>query len=253
MNDTQKNTWIYGVIPAGAALDEIERRDNLPELWVVEAGDLGAIVGDAPEGDAKATRDQALAHARVLEAAIVDAPVVPMRFGIMVPGGDEKVGSDLLEARHDELARLLKKFERRVQMTLKVTYDEDAVLREIVESEPDAAQLREQARKGSETETRDARVRLGELISTALEQRRERDKNEIFEQLKPVSIAAVDEAIETEFMVLNAPFLIERDRTDEFEEAVDQVATERHDRMNFTLLGPMPAFNFLEVEEPAWA
>jgi hypothetical protein len=253
MTDKQQNTWIYGVVPSGAALEEIERRDNLPEVWVVEGGDLGAIVGHQPAKDAKATRDQALAHARVLEAAIVDAPVVPMRFGIVVPGGDEQVGSDLLEARHDELARLLKKFEDRLQMTLKVTYEEDAVLREIVENEPDAAQLREQARKGSETQTREARVRLGELISNALEQRRERDKNDIFGQLKPVSVAAVDEAIETEFMVLNAPFLIQRDRTEEFEEAVDQLSQERHDRMKFTLLGPMPAFNFLEVEEPAWA
>ena len=253
MNDTEQNTWIYGVVPAGAALEEIERRDNLPEVWVVEAGDLGAIVGNPPGENAKATRDQALAHARVLEAAIIDAPVVPMRFGIVVPGGDEGVGSDLLDARHDELTRLLRKFEDRVQMTLKVTYDDDTALREIVESEPEAVQLREQARQGSELETRNARVRLGELISNALEQRRERDKIDIFERLKPVSIAAVDEAIETEFMILNAPFLIERDRIEEFEEAVDEVAHQRQDRMHFTLLGPMPAFNFLEVEEPAWA
>jgi hypothetical protein len=143
MNEKQQNTWVYGVVPAGASLEELQRREGLPELWVVEAGELGAIVGRPPAEDAKATRDRALAHARVLEAAIVDAPVVPMRFGIMVPGGDEEVGRDLLEARHNELAKLLKKFEDRVQLTLKVTYDENAVLREIVEKEPEIAQLRE--------------------------------------------------------------------------------------------------------------
>lgn len=253
MNDKQQKAWVYGVVPSGAALHELEQREGLPEVWVVEAGDLGAIVGPAPDGDAKATRDQALAHARVLEAAIVDAPVVPMRFGIIVPGGDEQVGSDVLEARHDELMRLLKKFEDRVQMTLKVSYREDAVLREIVAREPEIAQLREQSRQGSEEQTRAARVRMGELISNALEQRRERDKADIFERLKPVSVAAVDEAIETEFMVLNAPFLIARDRGEEFEETVDHVADERQERMQFALFGPMPAFNFLAVEEPAWA
>jgi predicted signal transduction protein with EAL and GGDEF domain len=253
MNDKQRNTWVYGVVPAGSSLDELEHRGGLPEVWVVEAGDLAAIVGKPPAEDAKATRDQALAHARVLEAAIVDAPVVPLRFGIMVPGGDEQVGSDLLEARHDELAKVLKKFEDRVQMTLKVTYDENAVLREIIENEAEISQLREQSRQGPEDATRDARVRLGELISIALEQRRGRDKADIFERLKPVSVAAVDEAIETEFMVLNAPFLVERNRVEEFEEAVEQVAEERRERMQVALLGPMPAFNFLEVAEPAWA
>src|SRR5919198_3939012 len=106
MNAEKENTtWVYGVVPAGAELRELERRgDGLPDVWVVEGGDLGAIVGEAPGEDAKATRNQALAHARVLEAAVVDAPVVPFRFGIMVPG-DEEVGSELLEDHHDELAQ----------------------------------------------------------------------------------------------------------------------------------------------------
>jgi hypothetical protein len=252
MNDKKQNVWVYGVVPAGAALEELERREGLPDVWVVEAGDLGAIVGNAPDGDAKETRNQALAHARVLEAAVVDAPVVPFRFGIMVPG-DQEVGSDLLDAYHDNLAPLLERVESRLQMTLKVYYREDALLREIVDSEPEIAQLREAMREGPEEATRDVRARLGELVSTAVEQRRERDSADILERLKPVSVAAVVEGLEKEFMVLNAPFLVERDRQEEFEDAVEEVAQERQERMSFRLLGPMPAYNFLDVEEPAWA
>src|SRR5918912_1361560 len=106
MSADGNNVWVYGVVPADASLRELERRgDQLPEVWVVESGDLAAIAGNAPEQDAKGTRNQALAHARVLEASIVDSPVVPFRFGIMVPG-DQEVASDLLDARHDELAQL---------------------------------------------------------------------------------------------------------------------------------------------------
>jgi Gas vesicle synthesis protein GvpL/GvpF len=248
-----KNTWVYGVVPTGASLHEVERRgDHLPEVWVVESGDLAAIAGEAPEEGAKGTRNQALAHARVLEAAIVDAPVVPFRFGIMVPG-DQEVGTDLLEARHDELAGLLKKVESWVQMTLKANYDEDAALREILEAEPEAQKLRESMTEGDEDATRNVRVRLGELISKALEQRRERDSAEILERLKPDSIAAAVEPLEKEFMVMNVPFLVERDRQKEFEDAVGEVAKEWQGHIHFRLLGPMPAYNFLEVEEPAWA
>jgi Gas vesicle synthesis protein GvpL/GvpF len=252
MNDEKQNVWVYGVVPAGAALEELERREGLPDVWVVEAGDLGAIVGNAPNGDAKETRNQALAHARVLEAAVVDAPVVPFRFGIIV-SGDQEVGSDLLDAYHDNLAPLLERLEDRLQMTLKVYYLEDAVLREIVDSEPEIAQLREAMREGPEEATRDVRARLGELVSTAVEQRRERDSADILERLKPVSVAAVVEGLEKEFMVLHAPFLVERDRRQEFEETLEEVAQERQERMSFRLLGPMPAYNFIDVEEPAWA
>jgi len=252
MNDEKKNVWVYGVVPAGAALEQLERREGLPDVWVVEAGDLGAVVGNAPNGDAKDTRNQALAHARVLEATVADAPVVPFRFGIMVPG-DQEVGSDLLEAHHDQLAPLLERVEGHVQMTLKVYYREEAVLREIVDNEPEIAQLREAMGEGPEEATRDVRVRLGELVSNAVEQRRQRDSADILERLKPVSVAAVVEGLEKEFMVLNAPFLLERERQQEFEDTVEEVAKERQERMTFRLLGPMPAYNFIDVEEPAWA
>jgi hypothetical protein len=31
------------------------------------------------------------------------------------------------------------------------------------------------------------------------------------------------------------------------------VAQERQERMRFRLTGPMPPYNFIDVEEPAWA
>jgi hypothetical protein len=252
MNDNEQYIWVYGVVPAGAALDELERRDQLPEVRVVEMGDLGAIVGTAPRNDAKATRDQALAHARVLEAATADAPVIPFRFGTMVPGGDEQVGSDLLDAHHDEFAQVLERFRDCVQLTVKANYDEEPLLREILEKEPEIAELQRQSRQSGEV-TRDVKVRLGELISAAVQQRRELDATDILERLKPVSRAAVDDQLESEFMALNAPFLVERDRIQEFEDAVAQVADERQERMHLTLLGPMPVYNFIDLEEPAWA
>jgi hypothetical protein len=256
MNDEKQQTWIYGIVPGGAFLEELEQRGERinADVWLVELGDLAAIVSDAPpENDAKALRDQALAHARVLEAAIIDAPVVPFRFGNVVPGGDEAVGHELLEARHDEFASQLEKLKNYIQMTLKVNYDEDAVLRQIIESRPEIAQLREQSRQGGEVTTRGARVRLGEMIGNALQQLREKDASDILGDLKQVSVAAMADDLENEFMVLNAQFLVDRGRLSEFEDAVEEVAEGRRSRMRFTLLGPLPAYNFLDMEQPAWA
>jgi hypothetical protein len=257
MNDQkQQNTWIYGIVPAGVSLEELERRRRRinADVWVVELGDLAAIISDAPpENDAKALRDQALAHARVLEAAITDAPVVPFRFGNVVPGGDDVVANELLEARHDEFARQLEKLQNYIQMTLKINYDEDAVLRQVIDSQPEIAQLREQSRQGDEVTTRGARLRLGEMISNALQRLRQRDASDILAQLKPVSVAAIADDLENEFMVLNAPFLVDRARLSEFEDAVEKMAEDRWSRMRVTLLGPIPAYDFLDVEQPAWA
>jgi hypothetical protein len=138
-------------------------------------------------------------------------------------------------------------------LTLKASYDEDAVLAELVQGHPKIAQLREQTRGQDEILTRDARVRLGELVSMALEQLRQYDASAIVGRLNAVSVASRIEALESEFMVLNAPFLVERRRIEEFEDAAGAVADEQAERMRLTLHGPMPAFDFIPAGEPSWA
>lgn len=247
MSEERPRVWVFGIVPADAELEQLDGRDDLPEVWLIAAGDVAAIVGEAPEDDPKATRNQALAHARVLESAVRDAPVVPMRFGIMCPS-DEDVANGILQERGDELVALLDKFADHVQMLLKVEYDEQSLLREILEDEPEAAELREAIGVGSEDATRDARVRLGELIANALEQRRERDSAKLLDQLGDVVVEARSEPPEKEWMVLNAPLLVERDRVGELEDAAEEIAGEQGELMRFRLLGPMPVYHFLESE-----
>jgi Gas vesicle synthesis protein GvpL/GvpF len=252
MSENGGRVWVYGVVPVDAQLKQLEGRDDLPEVWLVESGDLAAIVGDAPEDDPKATRNQALSHAHVLEAAVRDAPVVPMRFGLMSPS-DEDVTSEILDQRHDQLAQLLDRLEGSVQMSLKVYYLEEPLLREILEEEPEAAELRNAVHEQPEEVTRDERVRLGELVGTAIEQRRERDSADILDQLGEIVEGAGSEPPEKELMVLNAPLLVARDRLEDFEATVEEVAEQGADRMHFKLLGPMPPYHFIDAEEPAAA
>jgi hypothetical protein len=252
IDEKQQQTWLYGVIPAGVQLKELKRRgDRLPgDVRVEEFRDLAAIVSHAPGEDAKAIRDQALAHARVLEVAVLDAPVVPFRFGTVLPDG--KVGDDLLEPWHDQLAQMLESVKDYVQMTLKASYREDVILAEIVDGNPMIGQLREQVRGTDEMTGRESRMRLGELISMTLEEMRQQDAVAIFDQLNPLAVVSRIEALESEYMVLNAPFLVERQHMQEFEDAAGAVADERVDRMTMTLHGPMPAFDFIGEGQLPW-
>jgi hypothetical protein len=136
-------------------------------------------------------------------------------------------------------------------MMLKVYYHEEPLLRGIVAKEPEAAKLRDAVRQQPEEVTRDERVRLGELVNTAIEQQRDHDAADILDQLEKVITRAGSEPPEKELMVLNAPLLVARDRLEDVEAVVEEVATERAERMHFKLLGPMPAYHFIDTEEPA--
>jgi hypothetical protein len=242
-------TYVYGVVHAGASLEPIQAvKDGLPQVRLVEAGDLAALVSDSPE---RATRELVLGHGRVLEAALESSAVVPLRFG-MVLTDEEAVRSEILEAHRDELARLLERLEGRLQMTLKVYYHEDVVVAEILAADPKLAALREAIQGRSEDEARKERIKLGESINKAIEARRKQDGQQILDRVRSMADAVALEPPEDELMVAHAVFLLQRDRMKEFDAAVEELAEERTELMRFRLLGPMPAYNFVDVKEPAW-
>lgn len=245
-----RGTYVYGIVRAGASLDALERGDDgLPQVRLVEAGDLAALVSDSPE---RATRDSVLGHGRVLEAALEGSPVVPLRYGLVLTG-EEAVRSEILEAHHDELAQLLERFDGRVQMTLKVYYREDAVVAEILAAEPELARLRDAVQDKPEDASYKERVRLGELLNKAIEKRRADDGKEILERLRGLAEAVGLEPPEDELMVAHVVFLLKRDQVGELDLTLEEIAQEQAELMRFRLIGPMPAYNFIEFQEPAWA
>ena len=245
-----QGVYVYGIVRAGASLGALEHGDDgLPQVRLVEAGDIAALVSDSPE---RATRDSVLGHGRVLEAALEGSPVVPLRYGLVMTGEDA-VRSEVLEAHHDELAQLLERFEGRVQMTLKVYYREDAVVAAILAEEPELARLRDAVQGKPEDASYKERVRLGELLNKAIEKRRTNDGKEILERLRPLAEAVGLEGPEDELMLAHVVFLLKRDDVAEFDATLEELAQERAELMRFRLIGPMPAYHFIEFQEPAWA
>jgi hypothetical protein len=244
-----QGTYVYGIVRAGAQLDKLTGADELPDVRLIESGDIAALVSAGPE---RAAREVVLNHGRVLEAALDGSPVVPLQFG-MVLTDDDAVRNEILEGHHDELAELLDRLEGRVQMTLKAYYHEDAVVAEVLAANPKLAQLREAVRGRSEDESRKQRIALGEGINAAIEQRKKRDGKEILAPLREIVDAVSLEPPEDELMVAHVALLLPRDRLQELDDALEEVAKERVELMRFRLLGPMPAYNFIEFKEPAWA
>jgi hypothetical protein len=65
--------------------------------------------------------------------------------------------------------------------------------------------------------------------------------------LRPLAVADSPGEPLHEWMVLNTAFLVERERLEEFDAAVERVSRERAERMRFKLLGPLPAHSFVEA------
>src|SRR5918994_476842 len=123
-------------------------------------------------------------------------------------------------------------------------YEQDAVLREVLEGDVEIRALREKVRELPEDASYYDRVRLGELIVGALEQRRGGEGAGIIERLEPFARATVANQLGAPEDVVNAAFLVERERQEEFENAVEGVGEELAGRVRLRLLGPVAPYDF---------
>jgi hypothetical protein len=191
-------------------------------------------------------RGDLVAHETVLDAVAGRAAVVPMRFPAVVE--EHAVVDELLAPNEDRFLTILDGLENRIQFTLTGRYEQDAVLREILEGDPEIAALREKIRSLPEDATYYHRVRLGELVVQALEDRRDVEAAEIVDRLEPFAVATASNPLAAPEDVVNTAFLVERKRRGEFEDAVESVGKALAGRIRLRLLGPVAPYDFVDEE-----
>ena len=238
--------YVYGVVRADA--------DRVPEglvgvdgaaVQTVEHGPVAAVVGliglDRPPG----RRADLVAHSEVLDKLVASGPVVPVQFGSVMADA-ESIVEDLLGPNVEHFAMILDELAGRVQYNLRATYHEPVVLAEVVAADPEIAALRERTRDLPEDSAYGERVRLGELVARALDDKRVFDTDVLLDAVLP-SVAAhnvrsgggVDH-------LLDVALLVDDDRRADFEEQLEGLAEAVHERIRLRLVGPVAPYDFVD-------
>ena len=246
--------YVYGIARAAEPTD-VKAPGVGPHQSAVRRivhGELAALVSDVDPGPLVAARGLR-AHWRVLEEAATKATVLPVRFGTVVDN-DDAVITQFLAPRHDRLVAQLTELSGKVQLSVKAFYEEDRLLRGVVQRSRAVAQLRERISGRPEAATYYDRIKLGELVAGEVEQARESDTAMVLERLEPLAVAVRREPPAGADGAVNAAVLVERGRVDEFSEAVARLADDVEGRMRVRYVGPLPPYSFTEEEAvEAWA
>jgi hypothetical protein len=237
---------VYGVVRAGASTAGAPPGFGGAPVRAVAHGDVAALVTRVGAGELRATRRDLVSHSAVLEHVLADGPVLPLRFGTVLR--DERaVVTELLEPYADELEALLSRFEGLVELRVKAFSVEEAVLQEVVRSNPAIARLRESVRALPEAASYPQRLRLGEAVARAVEAARAADADAILARLRPLCEDFVAEAELPSGVVLAASFLVARRRVDGFDGALNELAESYDGRIRFKYLGPLPPHSFVSL------
>jgi hypothetical protein len=240
-------TYVYGVVAADAVLPEgLRGLGPSGTVSLLADGQIAAVVGDVPVDRPLGTRDDLIAHETVVDAVAGATTILPMRFPAVIE--EAGVVDELLGPNEEFFLRALTDLEGRVQYTVKGRYEQDVVLREVLEDDEDLRALQEHVRSLPEDASYYDRVKLGELVVAALEQRREADAAELYDRLEALAVEVVPHQPSQPEDVIDAALLIARTDIEAFGEAIEGLGEAWSGRIRFRLLGPLAPYDFVSSE-----
>ncbi|MFD9093504.1 GvpL/GvpF family gas vesicle protein [Streptomyces collinus] len=244
------STYVYGItsgshptLPEGTAGVGNPART----VRVLTAGDLAAVVSDAPE-DLRPKRRDLLAHQNVLAEAGAAGCVLPMRFGSVAT--DDDAVCQVLTERSEHYQERLRELDNKVEYNVKATHVEEAVLHLVMAENADLRTLAEDNRRAGGGGY-DDKIRLGEMVAAAVKAKEGEDATEVHGLLSP-GAAAVSVGPESSGWLLNVSFLVDRGSAENFLASVEQVR-QSHPHLDLRVNGPLPPYSFVEPgpAEPA--
>ena len=244
----ETGVYVYNVIEA----EEPRTFGNIgiggrgDEVYTVHFRDLAAVVSKTPLVMYDPTRENALAHEHVNELVIEEGITpVPMSFGTVFKSEESVV--EFLNDTYDALRDVLRKMQGKLEYGLKVNWNRDEVLAEIERDNEELRQLKNEIASNRLSSTYFARMQLGRLIDQALAERSQSYIRDIYDNLRDAAIASRSNKPIGDKMILNAAFLVERDKTQIFDQKLEEIAKKYENKLVFRQNGPWPPYNFVTI------
>jgi hypothetical protein len=241
----QSGKYVYCIMQTNVPLrfGAIGIGSEQAEVHTVNFRDIAAVVSDTPLEVYDPTRENVLAHERVNEAVMRKYTVIPMSFNTVFKTREDII--ELLRSAYDAFHDVLGKMADKLEFGLKVVWEPELVISEIEKDNENLRLLRQEisSRKGS---TYFARMQYGRLVDSLLQDRSDQLVNEIFSSLSDVAVAARANKPIGDKMILNAAFLVARDREGDFDAKVKAIDA-KYENLKFKYTGPWPPYNFVNI------
>ena len=217
------------------------------EVLTIGYGDLSMVVSNHPVTKFVVSRENLLAHEKVIEEVMKEfESILPVRFGTVAPSADEI--RNLLDRRNSEFRNLLKDMNNKVELGIKgVWKNMEIIFREIAVEDKDIEHVKRKMERSKDQKDRKTTIDIGRMVEKALQKKKEAEAETIVNILRKASIDYRLNRTVLEEMFINAAFLIDRGREKEFDNILEDLGGRYYDRTEFRYTGPFPVFNFLNI------
>ncbi|KJS01854.1 MAG: hypothetical protein VR68_04370 [Peptococcaceae bacterium BRH_c4a] len=244
MLDTKK--YFYCI-----ALTKEQRVFNIPgmdgtsRVYTVNYNDLAAVVSDSSAERYSLSRQNLLAHQKVLEEVMKGFVLLPVKFGTQAENVEDIL--KVLTKRYAEFKQSLEYFTGKNQMSLKVMWtDMSGVYREITNSDPNIKKFLEEARAGRVSSRNDL-IEIGQYVEQKLTEKKDTEREHVARGLKKYARLVNIKDNYGDAMFVNADFLIDQDKQELFDGQLNQIAQLYGSSAYFKYIGPMPPYDFIQI------
>ena len=245
-------TYVYGVAP-GAPFRNGDPPLRVPGIGgsgtpvrTIVLGDLVAVVSDVPGFRIDLSRENLLNHQRVLEEVLSRSDVLPFSFGT-VASSDDEVREVLLRDAYEPLHEQLEYVRGCIELEVKVFWDEEQLFAEIVQENEDVRELRDTVAMLPDDVAAAEKISLGQLTGAEIELKSVWEAEGVLDVLEQHSVELLVSPNLSDTMLLNAAFLVEREREAEFDNVVAALAEAHAGRLIFNYVGPLPPYSFINL------
>lgn len=208
----EKGKYVYCIIPSPGERKSFGNIgiENSGEVYTIDYRDIAAVVSDSPMKEYELTEENTEAHDEVMRKVLEDYTVAPAAFDQVFK--NRKILKVVLSKAYKTIKEALKLLDNKVELGFK------AIL------------PREVAEPLDEEKRRDA----------------EGWASEIFESLAKVAASSKKCRPFSDRMVLNAAFLVDRDKVKEFSEEMGKLS-EKYKSLRIQYSGPWAPSNFVSI------
>jgi len=224
------------------------------EVRSLSCEDVAVVISSSPIKKYPVSREYCLAHERAIEAVMKEGfTVLPVRYCTIAE--DEVQVKIILKRDHKRFKELLQKMENKVELGLKAVFDEKLIYQDLLAKNKEIRLRKERLTNKPVEKTYLQRIELGRIVEAALNVEKEEAKNLALKTLKGLSENHVVNDNYGERMFLNASFLVDKEKEQEFSKKVDDLNERFGQRVKLRYVEGIPPFNFvclkidLEVKE----
>jgi len=243
----EEGKYVYCIIKSADERDfgPIGIGEGGNRVYTVHHGDLAAVVSDTPIRIYDPTRENVLAHELVNETVMREYTVIPMSFGTIFRTKDDII--ELLKSTYRAFDDVLEKMRDKIEFGLKVLWDREKVISRLEAGDEEIRRLKDEITSNAQSSTYFARMQLGRLVEQALADKSSSIVKDIYDHLRDAAIASRPDKPIGDKMIMNASFLVERDRADEFDHKVSEIGHKYEGKLQFRYTGPWPPYNFVKI------